>query len=165
MIIGPRRLALIGAIVAVALAIIFYPLIVRTPIDLDKVSIELTKVALKPSTASEEELSLELTLTLTNLNNFTLTTSRIEYELFADGASIGTSVLSYESVPVNGRPALFPGDSIPLRHLFLYKYSDSGAETFSKIMSNSTQIDWSIRGSAFIESATTLETKQFSDEL
>ncbi|MGI0035114.1 MAG: hypothetical protein ACRD98_04520, partial [Nitrososphaera sp.] len=76
MIIGPRRLALIGAIVAVALAIIFYPLIVRTPIDLDKVSFELTKVALKPSTAGEEELSLELTLTLTNLNNFTLTTSR-----------------------------------------------------------------------------------------
>jgi len=165
LIIGPRRLALIGAIVAVALAIIFYPLIVRTPIDLDKVSIELTKVALKSGTTGEEELSLELTLTLTNLNNFALTTSRIDYELFADGASIGTSVLSYEDVPPNGRPALFSGDSVPLRHLFTYKYSDSQAETFNKIMSNSTQIAWNVTGSAFIESGTTLETKQFSDSL
>ncbi len=148
-----------------ALAIVFYPLIVRTPIDLDKVSIELTKVSLKSGTAGEEELSLELTFTLTNLNNFTLTTSRIDYELFADGGSIGTGVLSYEDVPPPGRPALFSGDSVPLRHQFTYRYSDSQAETFNKIMSNSTQIAWSVSGSAFIESGTTLETKQFSDRL
>lgn len=169
MIIGPRRLALIGTIVAVALAIIFYPLIVRTPIDLERVTIELTKLTLASGGQGDESLTLRPTFTLTNDNDFTLTTSRIDYELFVDGTSIGTGTLSYEDVPVNGRPPLFAGTSVsllvPESQAFKYTYSDSRADIFNRILSNSTQTEWSVTGTAIIESGTSFETKQFSDNM
>ena len=87
MILGPRRIALIGAIAAVALAIIFYPLIVSTPIDLEKVSIALSSVALSSGEAGDQDLKLRVTFLVNNTNDFTLTTSKIDYELFADGSS------------------------------------------------------------------------------
>lgn len=165
MIIGPRRAALIAAIAAVVLAIIFYPLIVLTPIDVEKVKIDLTALNLVSGGAGDQQLILRMTLTVANQNNMTLTTSKIDYEVFADGESIGNKTLSYEDVPPNGRPALFPGTVVTLSHSFTLEYSDSEAEIFNKIMTNSTQIQWSIKGTAIIESGTTQVTKEFSDEL
>lgn len=165
MILGPRRLALIAAIAAVALAIIFYPLIVFDPIDVEKVTIDLTRVVLDEETSSDQELNLRLTLLLTNNNTMTLTTSKIDYELFADGQPVGAETLSYEDVPVNGRPALFPDSRVPLTDTFVLEYKDDNADIYSKVQDNSTQIDWSMRGTAVIESGTTQVTKDFQAEL
>lgn len=165
MIVGPRRIALIGVIVAVALAIIFYPLIVLTPIDTSKVSIILSKMVLDEGGSDEQELLLRPTFTVTNNNNFTLTTSRIDYEVFADGESVVTETLSYEDVPVNGRPALFSGTQVPLTHFFTVKYSDERADLFARIQNNSTQISWSVNGTATIESGTTLISMEFESNL
>jgi hypothetical protein len=165
LILGPRRLALIAAIAAVALAIIFYPLIVSTPIDLEKVSIALSRVVLSSGGQGEQELSLRVTFVVNNTNDFTLTTSRIDYELFADGTSIGSHTLSYEDVPPNGRPPFFSGTSVPLSDTFTLRYSDSNAETFNRILEDTTQIQWRASGSSIIESGTTFVTKEFSDEL
>ena len=77
MIIGPRRIILIGAIAAVALAIIFYPLIVQTPFDPEKVAIQLTGVELMSGSEGEQSLDLRVGLLITNTNEFTLTTSKI----------------------------------------------------------------------------------------
>ncbi|MCI0562939.1 MAG: hypothetical protein MN733_31055 [Nitrososphaera sp.] len=158
-------MALIGAIAAVALAIIFYPLIVFTPIDVEKVGVELTNVRVASGGAGDQELTLRVTFTVSNFNNITLTTSKIDYELFADETSLGTDRLSYEDVPVTGRPALFSGTSIPLTDSFTFRYSDPEAEIFNTILGNSTQVEWRATGSAIIESGTTLVTKEFSDEL
>ena len=165
MILGPRRLVLIGAIAAVVLAIIFYPLLVFTPIDVEKVNIDLTRVALSSGAAGDQELTLQITFTVVNANDITLTTSKIEYELFADEKPVGTEILSYEDIPVNGRPALFPATSVPLTDSFILKYSDEKAEIFNIIMTNSTQLDWRVTGNAIIESGTTFVPKEFSDEL
>lgn len=165
MILGPRRVALIAAIAAVALAIIFYPLIVFTPIDVEKVRIELTRVLVDEDTSTEQELAMRLTMTVTNNNTMTLTTSKIDYELFADGDLVTVETLSYEDVPVNGRPALFPSSRVPLTHTFTLEYSDDNAAIFERIMNNSTQIEWSIRGTAAIESGTTQVTKDFQASL
>ncbi len=161
MILGPRRLALIAAIAAVALTIIFYPLIVATPIDVEKIRIEFTRIALDEDSSSDQELILRLTLTVTNNDTVTLTTSKIDYELFADGELVGSDTLSYEDIPVNGRPALFPGTVVPLTNTFTLEYSDEEADIFNRIMSNSTEMDWSIRGSAIIASGTSLVVKDF----
>lgn len=165
MIIGPRRLALIGAIAAVALAIIFYPLIVFTPIDLEKVDIDLTRVALASEGIEDQSLDLRVTVTLNNTSDITLTTSRIDYELFADGVLIGTPQFYYEDVPVNGRPALFPQSSVPLSETFTLEYSDENAEIFNKILEDPSQIKWRMQGTANIESGTTFVTKEFTTEL
>ena len=167
MILGPRRLALIGAIAAVVIVIIAYPyllLFFSPEIDVEKVSIDLTRVSLAPE-SGEQELTLQITFTVANNNDATLTTSKIDYELFADGTQVGTGILSYEDVPVNGRPALFPGSPVPLRDSFVLKYSDEEAEIYNTILTNSTQLDWKVTGSATIESGTVFVPKEFSDEL
>ena len=165
LIIGTRRLALIGAIAAVALAIIFYPLIVFTPFDPQKVRIDLAQVKLLSGSEGQQKLDLRVALNITNGNDFTLTTSRIDYDLFADGTPVGSDSISYEDVPVNGRPAFFSNQPVTLAHTMTLQYSDQRAGLFRKILDNSTDINWQIRGSATIESGTTQQEKTFSSEL
>jgi hypothetical protein len=167
LIIGSRRAVLIAAIAAVALTIILYPLIVETPIDPDKVNIELGKVELFPNgNEGAQSLNLKVTFDFTNNNPFTLTTSQVNYELVADGLSLGTYTLSYEDVPVTGRPALFNGTRVPVQDSAVtINYSDENAQIFNKIQNNISDINWSASGSATIESGTTQVTKEFSDTL
>lgn len=165
MIIGPRRVALIGAIAAVALTIIFYPVLVATPFDPNDVSINLSRVVLASGGEGEQRLDLRIFLNVTNGSDYTLTTSKIEYELFADGASLGSDTVSYEDIPVNGRPALFPNSPITISDTFTLEYSDARAELFNKVLNSSEGISWRVTGSATIESGTTFQERPFSSEL
>jgi hypothetical protein len=166
LIIGPRRVALIGAIAAVVLTIVFYPLLVATPFDLSDITIELARVVLAQGGEGEQSLDMRVSLNITNTSDFTLTTSKIEYELFADGVSVGSDTLSYEDVPVNGRPALFSNQPpITLTDPFTLQYSDDRAELFNKILNNSGDIRWSITGTASIESGTSFQEKTFSSQM
>jgi hypothetical protein len=165
LIIGPRRIVLIGAIAAVALGIIFYPLIVQTPFDPGRVAIQLTRVELLSGSEGEQRLDLRVALRVTNTNEFTLTTSKIAYDLFADGAPVGSDTISYEDVPVTGRPALFANQPVTISDTLTLQYTDEMASIFSRILNNSTDINWRISGSATIESGTTLQERTFSSEL
>jgi LEA14-like dessication related protein len=156
---------LIGAIAAVALAIIFYPLIVQTPFDLERVAIQLTGVELQSGSEEEQRLDLRVALQVTNTNEFTLTTSEIAYDLFADGAPVASDTISYEDVPVTGRPAFFSNQPVTISDIMTLQYTDEMANIFSRILSNSTDIDWRIAGTATIESGTTLQEKTFSSDL
>ena len=156
---------LIGAIAAVALAIIFYPLIVQTPFDPESVAIQLTGVELQSGSESEQRLDLRVALQVTNTNEFTLTTSRIDYDLFADGAPVGSDTISYQDVPVTGRPAFFSNEPVTISDTMTLQYTDEMANLFSRILNNSTDINWRITGSATIESGTTLQEKSFSSDL
>ncbi len=167
MIIGPRRVALIAAIVAVVLTIVFYPLLVQTPFDPQKVFFELSKVELMDGSQGEQETVVQASLVIINTNDYTLTTSKIDYELFADGVSVGSDTISYEDTPVNGRPPFFPNQPVTIRDTdgLTVQYSDANEDLFNKILNNSTDINWSINGSSSVESGTTLKEAQFSDEL
>jgi hypothetical protein len=166
LIIGPRRVALIGAIAAVVIVIVLYPELVRTPFNPQDVDIQLGRVALASGGQGEQELDLRVIFNVTNDSGYTLTTSKIEYELFADGASVGTDTISYEDIPINGRPALFSGSpAVPITDSFTLKYSDQDAELFNKILDDSSGIKWSVTGKASVESGTTFQERPFSDEL
>jgi LEA14-like dessication related protein len=156
---------LIGAIAAVALAIIFYPLIVQTPFDLERVAIQLTGVELQSGSEGEQRLDLRVALQLTNTNEFTLTTSEIAYDLFADGAPVASDTISYEDIPVTGRPALFSNQPVTISDTTTLQYTDEMANLFNRILNNSTDINWRITGTATIESGTTLQEKRFSSDL
>jgi hypothetical protein len=165
LIIGPRRIVLIGAIAAVALAIIFYPLIVQTPFDLERVAIQLRGVEFQSGSEAEQRLDLRVALQVTNTNEFTLTTSKIAYDLFADGAPVASDTISYEDVPVTGRPAFFSNQPVTISDTLTLQYTDEMANLFSRILNNSTDMNWRITGSATIESGTTLQEKSFSSDL
>jgi hypothetical protein len=160
-----RRIILIGAVAAVAGAIILLPYISSlTASGLDRVTINLSNVEVAP-VGDEERMQLNIDFLLTNPTDKTVTTSKIEYDLFADNEPLGDSILSYEDIPPNGRPALLPNQSIKLTSPFQLIYLDSTAGIFRKIADNSSDINWKVQGSAIIESAITLQEKQFSDEL
>lgn len=158
-------MVLIGAIAAVVITIVLYPVLVATPFNLEDISIELSRVALSSGSVEEQRLDLRVSFNMTNASEYTLTTSRIDYELFADGQPVGGHTLSYEDVPVNGRPALFSNEPVTLTDTFPLDYSDERAELFNKILDGSEDISWSVTGSASIESGTSFQEKQFSGDL
>lgn len=168
MIIGPRRAVLIGAIVAVALTIILIPLIFETTApDFSKVTISLTKVTVP--TAQEDKLELRPVFKINNPADQTITTSRLEYELFADGVSLGTNVISYENVPVNGRPAIFSQDSVDItpdpRTPFVVEYNNNIADLYKKIKDSPETVSWRATGTAQLESTLVQEPVTFDSKL
>ncbi|AIC15547.1 hypothetical protein [Nitrososphaera viennensis] len=165
MLIGPRRAVLIGAIAAVAATIILLPLIFgATAPRLNEVTVALSNVTVLEATA--ENMQMRVVFTVTNPTDQTATTSRIDYELFADGQSLGSHTLSYENVPLNGRPAIFSQNSVPLRDdEFVLEFDDRIADIYNKIRDNPDAITWRAAGTAQIESTLTLVPVTFDNEI
>ena len=164
-ILGPRRIALIAAIVAVVLVIVFYPLIIETPIDLSKVSVGLSKVEVVTSNQTDRTLTINPTFSITNNSTITLTTESIDFQLFANGRPVGSGSVSYADVPVVGRPEIFSNTTVHIPGSLDFQLSNDNAGIFKMVRDNSTQISWSTNGTATIESGTTVLPKDFSAEL
>lgn len=168
MFIGPRRALLIGAIAAVALTIILVPLIFSlTAPDFRQVEISLAEVTVP--LVEEDRLELRPVFTISNPTDQTITTSRLEYELFADGVSLGTNVVSYEDVPVNGRPAIFSQGSVNItpdpRRPFVVEFDDGIADLYNKIRDSPESVSWRAMGTAALESTLVQEPVTFETEL
>ncbi len=164
MIIGPRRAILIGAIAAVALTIILLPLIftIGQP-DLNLVQVRLADVVV--SDADEQEMGMRVVFTIENPTDQTVTTSRIDYELLANGMSVTTRTISFEDIPLNGRPAIFGGQSVDIPENFVLAFEDDNAEVYNMILENPDGITWSATGTSQVESSLTLATRPIDNEI
>lgn len=172
MFLSRRRVILIGVIAAVASAIILLPLIltITLPADLNSVTIALSNVsAIAPNTTDDSQRNqLNVYFNVYNPTQKTLTTSKIEYELFANGEPLGQGILSYEDIPLNGRPQLYYNSTTTLKSPFELSYSNSSAKLFNKMVQNpqaAKQIKWKVEGEAQIESGFSSYPKRFSSEL
>ncbi|MEW5840885.1 hypothetical protein [Nitrososphaera sp.] len=166
MIIGPRRAILIGAIAAVAATIILIPaLFSATAPDFNLVVVRLSSVEV--TRVEDDRLELRPVFTITNPTDQTITTSKIEYELFADGQPVGTSTISFEDIPLNGRPAIFAGSSVNIPQSTGSPFVvESGNAMFAKIRdSGADGIKWKAQGTANIESTLVQHEKQFESEI
>lgn len=162
MFIGARRAVLIGTIAAVALTIILLPLIFQqTAPDLNKVAIRLDRVAIM--SVENDGADLRTYFVLDNPTDQTATTSRIDFELFADGMSLGPYTISYDDIPVNGRPAIFGKDSVTVSETFAVEITDTGL--LEKISDSAETIKWRAKGVGQIESTLTLVEKPFENEI
>ena len=168
MFLSRRRIILIVAIAAIAIAIILLPLILATftAPDINSITIELSRVEVKDIT-NDRIIPLNLFFNVHNPTDKAMTTSKIDYNLFADGESLGQGILSYEDIPLNGRPQLSPGLTTTLQSTFEINQSNLNSDIFRVIKNAEAteQIKWKIEGVAQIESAFSLSPKQFSDEL
>lgn len=167
MFIGPRRAILIGAIAAVALTIILIPLIFTiTQPNFNLVEVRLSNVTV--TSVEDGHIKLQPVFTIANPTDQTITTSKIEYELFADGVSLGTKILSYEDVPLNGRPAIFSQGSVNIKQFpgdpFVVDESVH-ADIFAKIRDSPGSIKWKATGTAGIDSTLIQNDRPFSNEL
>ena len=83
-------------------------------------------------------------------------------------ALLGTSTLSYDDVPINGRPQLYPGKTILLPSTFVIKPSAKTSFLFEKLGNDSNiarSMTWSVKGEAQIDSAFTTLPKVFESSL
>jgi hypothetical protein len=157
-----------GAIAAIALAIIMIPLIVTiTAPNIQEARVMLTDVTV--ASADEERIELRPVITIENPTDATLTTSRIEYELLADGRSLGSHTVSFEDIPLNGRPAIFAGGSVAIPPLtgqpFVVEHGSNIADLYDRIRDDPGSVRWTAKGEAIIESTLVQETVQFDSTL
>jgi hypothetical protein len=157
-----------GAIAAIALAIIMIPLIVTiTAPNIQEARVMLTDVTV--ASADEERIELRPVITIENPTDATLTTSRIEYELLADGRSLGSHTVSFEDIPLNGRPAIFAGGSVAIPPLtgqpFVVEHGSNIADLYDRIRDDPVSVRWTAKGEAIIESTLVQETVQFDSTL
>jgi LEA14-like dessication related protein len=168
MFLSRRRIVLIAAIAAVAITIVFLPLIltITLPTNLNTVSISLAKVEVVNVTGSGL-INLNVFFSVRNPTDTTLTTSGIDYQLFADGTLLGQGSLSYADVPVNGRPQLFSNTTITMQSQFPVVNSHSNSQIFKVIQNQATlkQIKWRAEGVVDLDSGVSSGSKQFSTVL
>src|SRR5919205_3226431 len=170
MFLSRRRLVLIGVIAAIATVIIMLPLILTITLpDVNKLRISLLKVEAVPQdiTNASQKPQLNVYFNVYNPIQQTLTTSGIEYQLFADGKSLGNGTLSYEDIPLNGRPQLYYNSNSTLKSSFLLTSSNANIPIIKRMLSNpeaAKQIKWSVEGVAQIESGFSSSPKKFSTQ-
>ena len=162
---------LIGAIAVIVVIIILLPriLTITLPANVNSVKINLSNVEVINSNIANNSgtIGLNVYFNVYNPTQQVLTTSKIEYQLFANSTPLGSGILSYEDIPLNGRPQLYYNSTTPLKSTFEVTYSNISAPII-KLLSNpqsAKQIKWRAIGEAQIESGFSSLPKQFNSEL
>lgn len=168
MFLSRRRIVLIAVIAAVAITIVLLPLIltITLPANLNTVSVALSKVEVVNVT-DNSLINLNVFFSIHNPTEKTLTTSGIEYQLFANGTLLGQGSLSYADVPVNGRPQLLSNSTATIQSQFQVVNSHSNSQIFKVVQNTATlkHIKWKVEGLAELESGFSSASKQFSTML
>jgi len=128
--------------------------------DLDKVTISVDSIKVLDENKLTKRANLDVRFNLQNPTSITLTVSTINYELFANGKSLGQGHLSTEDIPEAGRPILFAKDNATLPNTFELVNADNIANEYSGIMNNQPE-KYEIKGQVTIQSFLTEVTKDF----
>ncbi|HEX6670995.1 MAG TPA: hypothetical protein VF084_02095, partial [Nitrososphaeraceae archaeon] len=117
MFLSKRRIVLFGVIGVLVITIILLPRIqyfVNAP-DVNAIDFELTSVNVTNLSNNTNNIELLLSFDVSNPSEKTATTSKIEYDLLGDDELLGHGILSYEDIPLNGRPQFSPGQTTTLK--------------------------------------------------
>ena len=171
MFIGARRAILIGVIGAIVAFIVLFPAIpdlLRGGSELRDVTIGIQNIAIENTNTVNNSIPLKVTFKINNQADKVLSTSKIDYTIYANNTSLGNGLLSYEDIPPNGRPQLYPHSPTTLESTFVLDRTGSNSALFDKIhddkfMTNSTE--WKVNGTAQIDSAFTIYPIDFSGNL
>ena len=173
MFLSKRRIVLFGVIGALVITIILLPRIqyfVNAPdvnvIDFNLAAVNISNIS---NNTNNNNIELSLLFDVYNPSDKSATTSKVEYDLFGDNKLLGHGVLSYEDIPLNGRPQFSPGQTTTLKSAIILQPSDMNRDVIEKLISNSSDsvnsIRWNVNGSSQIESAFVILEKDFSDVL
>ena len=171
MFIGARRAVLIAAIGAIVAFIVLFPAIpdlLRGGSELRDVTVKVKNIVVENTSNVNNTIPLTVTFEILNRDVKALSTSKIEYSVDANNTHLGNGLLSYEDIPPNGRPQLYPNSPTTLESTFLLTRTGSNSELFDKInnarfVSNFTE--WNINGTAQIDSAFTIYPVPFRSNL
>jgi len=127
---------------------------------LDMVDINMGTVKLVSENTLEGKAKLDVGFVIKNPSDRTFTISRIDYELFANGVSIGKSQYSTEDVAMPGRAAFYPNAEIELPSPFTLTKTTENSDAYTAITTESPVV-YSAKGLIVVESAWSLVEKQF----
>jgi len=171
MFIGSRRAILIAAIGAIVAFIVLFPAIpdlLRGGSTLKDVNISIENISVENSGIVNNTIPLKVTFKIHNGDVKTLSTSKIEYTVNANNTHLGNGILSYEDIPPNGRPQLYPNSPTTVQSTILLSRSSSNSELFDKIRSDNfvaNSTEWNVNGTAQIDSAFTIYPVEFNSKL
>lgn len=131
-----------------------------------QVAITLKDVAMKNVDEQTNIMKIGVDFDIVNSAAKTLTISKMDYKLIANGKSLGQGFFSAESVPMAGRPPLFPGTSTTIPSEFQLKHSDDTSDIWDLLAKGESEgISWKVEGTAQIESALSLADVPFESSL
>lgn len=122
--------------------------------------VQLTNVKVQSVNSVENRANLEVSFLIKNPSEKTFTVSNIEYELFANGQSIGKGQYSTEDIPLPGRAAFYPGSELELPNIFRLTHTDENSNEYDAIV-NGQPVTFSAKGKITVESAWSLVDKEF----
>jgi hypothetical protein len=171
MFIGSRRAILIGAIAAIVAFIVLFPAIpdlLKGGSELRDVRISIKNITIENPNLVNNTIPLKVTFEILNQGDKALSTSKIEYTVHANNTNLGNGLLSYEDIPPNGRPQLYPNSPTTLQSTILLSRPNSNSELFDKLyngkfVTNATE--WNVNGTAQIDSAFTIYPVAFNSNL
>jgi hypothetical protein len=158
-----RRLVLIGTVTVIVGVIVLLPLILTITLpDLSAVNITVKNIELED--ISEDNIAtLKVVFNINNPTSQALTTSKIDYQLDANGELIGNFTKSYIDIPLNGRPQLLSNTDTNISSVIETPALDE--KIMSDIRNNNQSlqnIEWTIDGNAIIESGFSSAPKIFN---
>lgn len=171
MFIGSRRAILIGAIAAIVAFIVLFPAIpdlLRGGSELRDVTISIQNITAENTNTINNTIPLKVTFKILNQADKALSTSQIEYSVSANRTHLGNGLLSYENIPPNGRPQLYPNSPSTLESTFLLTRTSFNSELFDNILSDkfvANSTEWNVNGTAQIDSAFTIYPIAFNSKL
>jgi len=171
MFIGSRRAILIAAIGAIVAFIVLFPAIpdlLRGGSTLRDVTVSIDNIAVENSSIVNNSIPIKVTFEILNGDVKTMSTSKFEYSVNANNTHLGNGILSYEDIPPNGRPQLYPNSPTTVQSTFLLTRSSSNSELFDKIHSDNfvaNSTEWNVNGTAQIDSAFTIYPVEFNSKL
>ena len=163
MFLSRRRLVLIGTVAVIVGVIVLLPLILTITLpDLSAVNITVKNIELED--ISEDNIAtLKVVFNIKNPTSQALTTSKIDYQLDANGELIGNFTKSYIDIPLNGRPQLLSNTDTNISSEIETPALDE--KIMSDIRNNNQSlqnIEWTIDGNAIIESGFSSAPKIFN---
>ena len=163
MFLSRRRLVLIGTVTVIVGVIVLLPLILTITLpDLSAVNITVKNIELED--ISEDNIAtLKVVFNIKNPTSQALTTSKIDYQLDANGELIGNFTKSYIDIPLNGRPQLLSNTDTNISSEIETPALDE--KIMSDIRNNNQSlqnIEWTIDGNAIVESGFSSAPKIFN---
>ena len=157
-------MVLIGTATVIVGVIILLPLILTITLpDLGAISIIVNKIELEDISDDNNTATLNVVFNIKNPTGQALTTSKIDYELIADGESLGEHSKSYIDIPVNGRPQLLSNTDTNISSVIETSIEDKNIR--ADLLRNNQSIEnieWIINGNAIIESGFSSAPKLFN---
>jgi LEA14-like dessication related protein len=155
------RLVIFGCFAGLGAMMLFFVLYANSfQDDLGKVTLSVDSVKVLSENKINKRANLDVRFVFQNPTSITLTVSTINYELFANGKSLGQGHLSTEDIPEAGRPILFAKDNATLPNTFELVNTDGIAKEYSDI-TNNQPMKYEIKAQVTIQSFLTAVTKDF----